>query len=125
MKNDNGFIALSTVLIISAVALSVAISVSLLSLSEAQSSFTLMKGEDALQFVEGCAEDALLKAQADASYNGGSISRPEGTCTISITKLGNTWTMTATTTNQQYKRTIEAVFQRLPTGITLTSWREI
>src|SRR5260221_5347286 len=106
MKNnfqfEAGYIAILTVLIISAVVIAIATTVSLLAIGEAQSSLSLFKGEDTLTFVEGCMEDALLKARNSNSYTSGSITRPEGTCTITVAKAGTTWTVTATTTNTQY-----------------------
>lgn len=122
---QNGYIAISSVLVISFVTIALTTSVALLSIGESQSSFALAKGEDALQFVEGCAEDGILKSRASDSYSGGAITRPEGTCNISISKAGNVWTLTASSTNTQYARSIQAVFTRNPTGIILTSWKEI
>lgn len=122
---NRGYIALSSVLIISFVTLALTTSVALLSIGESQSSLALVKGENTFQFVEGCAEDAMIKSRVNNSYNGGTITRPEGTCSISISKAGNVWTLTATTTNTDYARTIQVVFTRNPTGITLTSWKEM
>lgn len=123
--NNKGYIAFSTILIVSVVVLAIAVTSSLVSLGEAQSSFAQYNGESTLQFVEGCAEDALLKVRANAAYAGGSITRPEGTCTITITGAGNPKTLTATTTNTSYKRTVQIVYNRTGTGVTLVSWREI
>lgn len=125
MKRQNGYVALLTVLIMMAIILSATTTVTLLSIGEAQSSFALYKGDETLAFVEGCTEDALLNARASAAYAGGPISRPEGTCSVTITKAGTTWTLTVSTTNTTYVRTIEVVINRLATGITLTSWKEI
>lgn len=124
---QKGYIAIMTVLILSVVLLAAASTVALLAIGEAQSAFALFKGEDSLQFVEGCTDDALLKARSDINYNGGNITRPEGTCVITspITKAGNEWTMTVSTNDTKYRRTVQVVFNRLSTGITLISWREI
>lgn len=124
MKKQKGYIALITVLIISAVTLSIATTVSLLAIGEAQSSLALHKGEDTISFVEGCVEDALLKARASDTYVGGIITRPEGTCSITVSKVSNIWTITATTTSTVYKRTIQVVAVK-GTSMALTSWREL
>lgn len=109
-----------------ALVISTAATVTYLSIGEAQSGFSLFKGEDTLSFVEGCAEDGLLKSRADASYSGGTIERPEeGSCSIDISKASIPWTMTITTSIATYKRAIEVKYTRNPTGITLTSWKEI
>ena len=104
--------------------MAIATTVSLLAIGEAQSSYALSKGEDTLGFVEGCMEDALLKVRASDSYVGGSITRPEGTCTITISKVDSTWTVTATTTSTTYKRTIEVVGNK-GTSFIITSWKEL
>lgn len=120
-----GYITLITVILVSAVVLAIATTVSLLAIGEAQSSFSLFSGEDALQFVEGCTEDALLKSRASAAYTGGVITRPEGTCSVTVSKAGNVWTVTVTSAATQYKRTIQTVFTRGETAVTLTSWKEL
>lgn len=122
-KQPQGYIALVTVLILSAVILGITSSVSLLGIGEAQSSLANFKGENALQLVEGCAEDALLKAQQSSTYNGGNIMRPEGTCVVSVTKSGNSWTILVTSTQQDYNRTIVIKFTRGSTLAT-SSWTE-
>lgn len=122
---NRGYIATLTVLIIMAVVISTASTVAFLSIGEAQSGFALFKGEDTLSFVEGCTEDGLLKSRADSNYSGGNITRPEGTCSVSISKVVTPWTMTVTTLDTKYKRTIEVKYTRNPTGIILTSWKEV
>lgn len=125
MAKNQGFVAITTVLVLLVVVVAVATTVALLSIGEAQSALSLSKGEGTLHFVEGCSEDALLKARANSNYNGGTIARPEGTCSVSVSKNGNQWIMTVTTSDTKYKRTVEVVFDRNPTGISLTSWNEI
>lgn len=123
---QKGYIATLTVLIVMAVVIATATTVTYLSIGEAQSSFALFKGEDTLSFVEGCVEDALLKTREHSGYNGGTITRPEGTCSITVdSKVGDTWTITVTTQATNYKRTIRVVFDRLVPGISITSWKEV
>lgn len=122
--HDSGYIALTTVILLSAVIILITTATSLLAIGEAQSSFALFNGENTLTFVEGCMEDALLKSQASATYSGGTITRPEGTCIITVTKNVNVWTITATTTATPYTRTIQAIITR-STSLTLTSWKEL
>ena len=119
-----GYIALSMVLIITAVVIAVATTVALLSIGEAQSSLAQEKGEDAWYFVDGCAEDALQKIHDSATYAGGTITRPEGTCSVTIVTGNPNWDITVTTTETTYKRTVEVQVTR-GTTLTITSWREI
>lgn len=121
-----GFIAITTILIISVVVLGIATTVALSSIGEGQASFALTKGEDALHFVEGCAEDALLKIRSNASYaNPGPalITHPEGTCSVSVVS-GSPNIATVTTQDTKYKRTIVIKYTRTATAVTITSWKE-
>lgn len=120
-----GYIAISTMLIISVIVLTISISITMLSIDSAQSSLAIMKGEDTLSFVEGCAEDGLLKSQASIDYAGGAITRPEGTCQIALSKNGTLWTMTVSTLDTKYIKTVMVTFSRTPTEVTLLSEKEI
>lgn len=124
LHQQSGYIALMTVIIISAVALALATTVALLALGEAESSFALSQGEGTLQFVDGCMEDALQNIWNNASYTGGNITRPEGTCVITVSQAGSTYTVTATNSSTQYQRTEQAVVNR-GTTLTIQSWKEL
>lgn len=122
---QKGFVAITTVLILSAVVVAIAATVTLLSIGEAQSSLSLYKGENNLSFVESCVEDYLLKIRADSAFGGGNITHLGETCTINI-KTGNPgWDIVVSSLDSSYQRQIEVVFTRNPTGIILTSWKEI
>lgn len=123
--SEDGYVAISIMLILTAVILGIIVTVTQLGIGEGQASLALSKGEDTLHFVEGCTEDALLKIRSNASYAGGTIARPEGTCSVDIDTVGSTYTVTVTTTATQYKRTIQAIVNRSFSAVTLTSWKEI
>lgn len=122
-KFSSGYIAISIVLILTAITLGIMITVAQLGIGEGQVAWTLSKGEAALDFSEGCMEDALLKLRSDGSYSGGTITRPEGTCSITISNSGYTYTVTATSMTTDYKRTVQAVTNR-SSSLILTSWKE-
>jgi len=123
---QKGYIAIITVLIVMAVVLPSATTVAFLAIGEGQSGFALFKGEDTLSFVEGCMEDYMLKIRAQgASFVAGNITRPQGTCTIIVNSGNPNWDITVSTNTTTYKRSIRVVFTRNPTGITLTSWKEV
>jgi len=123
-KKNEGFVAIASVLLISAVVLAISISVSLLSIGEINSGYAKIQGESTLGFVEGCTEDALLKLSNDSSYLGGTIVRPEGTCSISVSSLSGTYTLTVTGNSTNYNRTIEVSATRT-SKISILSWKEI
>ena len=123
-KLGNGYVALSSILIISTVILVIGISVSLLSISESQLSLGEKKNEETVDFVEGCVEDALLELN-----NLGSISStktlPEGTCSVTIdSQSGNDWTFTVSGTQDSHTKNIQVSATR-DTSVTVTSWKQV
>lgn len=125
MSKTKGYIALTTVLLVSAVALIVTVTVTLVSLNEGQSSLASSKGEERLSFVDGCTEDAILKIRNSASYAGGTTTTPDGNCTIVVSKVGTVYTVTASPADTTYVKKIQAVVTRGATTVTITSWQEI
>lgn len=121
---NRGYVALTIVLMITAVSLAIAATVSLLSIGDIQTGLSLSKGEETYLFVDGCMEDALEKAATTPTYAGGTITRPEGTCSVTASKTGNTWTISATTTATDYKRTMQVV-ATMSSSLKLASWKEI
>jgi hypothetical protein len=100
------------------------VTVAQLGIGEGQVSLSLSKGEDTLHFVEGCMEDALLKIRENPSYTGGTINYPQGSCSVTVSSVGSTYTVTSTSTATAYKRTIQAVVVR-GASMSLTSWKEL
>lgn len=124
-QKRKGYVALSSLLVISAVVLMVVISASLLSLSEGQMGDSVRKGEEAFFFVEGCLEEALLRARDSSVYEGGVLNLPDGQCTIDIIKDDGNWTVTASGSKDGYQRSVEAQIRRGCDQIELISWQEV
>lgn len=124
MKNNKGYIAITSILIILAVVLIVGTSISLLSVNDIQSSLSSEKGEQALTLVEGCAEDALLRLNNNNAIPA-SFTIPEGTCNVTgISNVGNNWTFTVNATILNYSKSIQISATRTTT-VQVTSWLEI
>ncbi|MDO8498665.1 MAG: fibronectin type III domain-containing protein [bacterium] len=121
---QKGFIALTTVLVVSVVVVAIAATSSLLSIGEAQSGLVLLKGEDNLHLVEGCMEDLLLKIRADQNFNQTTITLPEGSCNITYNSRDPSWDVTVSSGEPAYQRQVRVTFTRPPTGLALTSWQE-
>lgn len=135
MINSRGYIAISSVVIILAVILSITITMSYSAIGEAQSGLALFQGEENLHQVEGCVEDALLKARASATFGDPvtvpvNIARPtpQPTCVVTVNSKGAgptfTWNMIVSVNTTSSKRNINVIFNRETTGIKLTSWNE-
>lgn len=132
ISNSYGFVAVSVVLILLSVVVSIGTTVAYLSIGEGQSGLILYEGEDNLTFVEGCVEDVMLKIRSDQSYNAPSFTRIDiignsKTCNIAYNAGGPVnWNLTVSTSSTtRVQRKIQVIFTRNPTGISLTSWREI
>ena len=84
LKNQKGYIALVSFLIISAVTLSVAINASLFGLSESEMGLQKSHSSKAFYLATLCAEDALMKLKDDLNYSGGETWTidDQGTCDI-------------------------------------------
>lgn len=122
-----GFIALFSVIALSAFSLSLIVAVAYLSINESQAGLMLARGEVALQFVEGCAEDALLLSVRDEGYMGGSYGYMGGDCSVDVSKDGSVWTMDVSGTKDQFARSVRIIFKYdplAPVVITLQSWLE-
>jgi len=120
-----GYIAITTVLLISAVTLMIAVTVTLVSINEGQSSLASSKGEERLSFVDGCMEDAILKIRNSASYAGGTTTTPDGNCSITVSKVGSVYTVTASPADLTFMKKLQAVVTRGASTVTITSWQEI
>jgi len=123
-----GFIAFTSLLVISAVALTIALSISLLGINEAKSSLDFKKGQETLKIAEGCLEEALIRLRDKVDYSGGSLNLGDGSCTISISGTGSDRTIdiTATITGPpDYIKKLQAVIKRTGYAVNLISWQEV
>ena len=131
LSTQSGFMAFSLILLLSAVVLVIVTTVSLVSIGEMQSSMGLYNGEYSIDLTEGCAEDALIKINANSKYGGGISNYPDGSsCQVIVISGDPNWNITAAATpsassNNKYQRKIQVIFNRSSSGITMTSWREI
>ena len=120
MKNQ-GYIEISSVLVISAVLLIVGTSVTLLTINDLQTSQSNIKSETALHLVEGCVEDALLRLN---KFNNipATINIPEGTCSATINSQGGTTTtFTISATIDSFTKSVQVTADRY-SNITITNW---
>ncbi|RLF26915.1 MAG: hypothetical protein DRN14_06105 [Thermoplasmata archaeon] len=121
--NRDGYIALSTVLVILSVIVVVGISVSMTAVSELQTSFGSKQSVESLDIVEACVEDALLSINENDSVSD-MITLPEGTCTVTTnSQSGNNWDITVSSTNNDYTRSIRVKAVR-GVGVSIISWSE-
>ena len=119
-----GFIAITTVLIISGAVIAIVATIFTLSMGESQSSLALAKGENAVQFSEGCIEDVLLRIRSDDNYSATEITYPEGVCSVDIIRNGTIWTVNVHANISDYERSLRVIFEKTISGIVMTHWEE-
>ena len=120
----NGFIAISTILVIFAVVTTIGISVSLISVSNLQSSFSHFQGSQSQFSVESCVNYALLEINSTNSI-GTTVTTPDGDCDITVnSNVGNDWDIDVAGTFNNYSKTINITATRTDTTV-LNSWQEI
>jgi hypothetical protein len=119
-----GYIALTAVLVVTVLVLVIGVTTSILSVGDIQSSYSSYKNEDVLSFVEGCAEDALMRLNKNGSLPG-SVTLPLlGTCTVTLnSQIGATWNFSVSGTLDNYTKKITVEAQKSG-SISITSWKE-
>lgn len=120
---QKGYIALASVLVISAVILTIGVSVSLLSISELQISLAEKKKEETIDFVESCLAEILLKLNEDNAVST-EISLPEGNCSVTINSQNSSWTFTVSGSVDNYTKNVQVTATRGST-VEIISWQEV
>jgi len=124
---NNGFIALTSILIIGALVLAVAIGVSLRSISESRMSLGEQESHRALALANLCAEQALMRLESILNYNGNeSIIIEEESCDIlAIEGLGNVdRTIKTQSTVSGYTKKVKIEVSQVSPTIQISSWEE-
>jgi len=127
IKQEQGIIALTTVLIIGSIILVIGIGMSLQSIMESDTSFDEELSHQALVAATSCMEQALLTLADDASYIGDqTIVVGSHTCTVAvITGSGNERTVkTSSTVNGHTRRLLVSVSNVNP-PLQVSSWQEV
>lgn len=118
-----GYIAISSILVIAAVVLVIGTTVALVSINEGQISLASFQNDSVLDAVEGCTEDTLLYLNENNSLPA-TVVTPQLTCNVSGSQAGSNWTFTVAGTVSGYTKSIQIQAARTTT-ISITSWNEI
>lgn len=123
-KNNRGYVAMSTVLVVGVILLSTGMAVILNSINESQSSASDSQKERAIGFVESCAQDALLQLNNNNALPG-TVVLPDGSCTVTINShTGNDWDFSVSGSLSGYQKIIRVSTTRTTT-VVINSWMEI
>lgn len=130
LVNNKGYIAFTSLLIISLVALSIAFSISMLGIEEVKTALGFKKGQETQDIAESCIEEGLLRLKNDNTYTGTSqpLNVGGGSCTIIVSGTNPNYTIFATAAingHPTYNKKIQVKTKRGAGSVTITSWQEI
>jgi len=128
MKQKQAYIALITILIISAVTLLIAVSSSLFGISETDMGLIEDQSTQSYYLANACVEYSLEKLKNNINYTGNeTLDIDDGSCYIYLPEgSGNenrTIKVTGTLANQTRK--IKIIIEKINPSITISSWQEV
>lgn len=123
-KNQLGFIALTSVLIIFALTLIIATSFTLKSINEATMGLKKNQSSQAYYLANLCAEQALLKLKEDIDYTGNeTVLIKGGSC--QILPIEGRWTIKVLGSFQNNIKKVKIVVSQVNPKMVIYSWEEI
>lgn len=124
---NKGFVALISVLIVSAVGVVISVSLLLLGLGSSRTGFALERSNQVKALVNACAEEALQKIKSSPSFSGsGNISLGGGTCSYTVTNLGGqNREITSSGSRDSVTRKVKITIDKINPKINITSWQEV
>ena len=128
LKNQKGYIALISVLIITGAVLFIAINTSLFGISEAGMGLQKSQSSEAFYLAILCAEDALMSLKENLDYYGEeTLTIGQGNCTILQVKGSGNKDRVVETTGTIYNQTrkIKIEIGRVDPKMEIDSWREV
>lgn len=126
--NSKGFIALISILAISAIGGTIALGLILLGINSTRTSLVYIQSAQARALANACAEEALMKLRESIYYSGNeTVSLTSGSCQIqTISGTGNTnRTINTTATVSSATRKVQVIVATVNPAISLTSWQEV
>lgn len=124
-KNDSGQI-LTSVLVFMAFGLSVVALSATLTVINIQNTAKLAQSEQATNYAEAGAEEAILRLIRDPAYSGGSLSLSmDSVIGITVIGVGDSRTVTSTSTYNGFTKKVQAVVSLANNKVTLVSWKQI
>ena len=132
-KNNRGFVALMSVLIISAVGVIITLSLLTIGTSYMRSSFALGEGYKARALAEACANVALENIRLDSEYQGNeTINFEDDSCgVLLIGEIGGIYTINTYGVVGSFLRRIKVLAARtedvetMEVSLTIQSWQEM
>ena len=126
-KKSRGYVALVSVLVVSAVGLAVASSLLLLGLSYSKSSLALSQSDIAKSLADACAEDALQHIRDNTAYSGTATLNLNGdSCSSTVTSgIGQIRNINASGSKNGVVRKVKVSISAHTPQIIISSWQEV
>ncbi|KKR10535.1 MAG: hypothetical protein UT39_C0018G0008 [Candidatus Woesebacteria bacterium GW2011_GWA1_39_21] len=124
-QKENGYIALSTVLIVLALVLLIGVSTALLSVNDLQSAISGKMANSSTDVVEACVEDVLMKLSKNNNISAGVVSLLDNTCSVTLNShIGNVWDFTVSADVEGYYKAVRINVTRDVT-IVVNNWNDV
>lgn len=127
-SSRRGFIALVSILVISAVVGGAAFIASIAGVQEANTYLGFKKGREAAIISDACVEEALLRVRDSSVYSSGSLNVGSSSCTINVTREGSDVTINVTGIipgPPAYTKKVRVVAKKAGYSIKVISWEEV
>lgn len=122
-RNNQGYVMVIVVLIISTVVSIILVQTAITSLGELAVSDISLNSKKSYFRAAGCLEEGLLQLSRDDTYAGGIVELPDGLCNVEIAGVDNNRTINAYVILDDYQVTMRAEVTMYP--FTLNSWEKV
>lgn len=123
-KKIEGYVALTTVIIVGAVVMVITLSISIISISGIQTSLSTKKSSESLDITDGCGELVLREIRNNPSYSATSLTLQQGTCNLQITENAGNYIIIIDTTIESHTKTVTIDATRTASGVSVNSWQQ-
>lgn len=124
-NNQQGYIALISVLIIVVVTLSIGLSLNSLSIGELQNGLIMQQSIQSQAIADSCLHEAYQKLRFDDSYIGESLNIGQGSCTITVTPSGLDYVIISEANVNEVINKYESNITINGNNITVNSWKRL
>ncbi len=126
-RNEQGYVALLSVLVVGSVATAIATTLLLLGADSQRETLVTQQSVQARGLADACAEEALQQLHDTTSFTGSNnLTLGTGTCTYTVTSTGSTTrTITSTATVGNVVRKVAVYVTMSSSSISITSWQEV
>ncbi len=121
-KPQKGYVALITILIISALLMGVLMSIPLITADNLKSTLALKRGIQVGEIAKSCAEIGIIQTQRDEHYVGETLSISGGSCIIEVTAIEDGKEIVVSAELNGYEKGFIIQTEALGRSVSIKSW---